>query len=314
LLVGTTSDRWEPGGLRYRPGGMPNARPAIFALSTVVLAAACVTGAASPSPTPPSPAPTLAIEHANGPTDVILRMSTGGGFVPQGFLLTEAPEFTLFGDGTVIFRNPANVLAAPVPNDGVVRSARFKTARLTEVQVQELLEFAIGPSGLGIARAQYDPCCVADAPSTTFILRAGGLKKEVSVGALDFDDPQPGPDSLVRKAFKGLAERLRNLERSGIPSPAFAPTAYRGILFDSGAGGLAVPLRNWPWTAFGPDGFTSPADPNGNQTPTRTLTAAEVAALKVDGIEGGAQSIALRTSNGRIFLLGLRPLLPDEKS
>jgi hypothetical protein len=292
---------------------MPNARTAIFALSTVVLAAACATGAASLSPTLPTPAPTLAIEHAKGWADVVLRMSTGGGFVAPGFLLTEAPEFTLYGDGTVVFRNPANVPVAPVPDDGVFRNAAFKTARLTEAQIQELLEFAIGPSGLGIARAQYDPCCVADAPSTTFILRAGGLDKEVSVGALDFDDPKPGPDSLVRKAFKGLAERLRNLDRIGIPSPAFVPTAYRGILFD-GAGGGAVPIRDWPWMAFGPDGFTSPADPNGNQTPTRTLTADEVASLKVSGIEGGAQSIALRTSNGKIFLLGLRPLLPDEKS
>jgi hypothetical protein len=313
LRIGTTIDRWEPDGLRYRPGHMPNARSAIFAVSTVVLAA-CAAGTASPSPTPSTPAPTLAIEHAKGATDVVLRMSTGGGFVPQGFLLTEAPEFTLYGDGTVVFRNPANVPTAPVPDDGVIRSAWFRTARLTEAQVQELLEFAIGPSGLGIARAQYDPCCVADAPSTTFTLRAGGLDKEVAVGALDFDDPQPGADSFVRKAFKGLAERLRNLDRSGMPSPAYVPAAYRGILFDAGGGGLAVPIRDWPWTAFGPDGFISPADPNGNQTPTRTLTADEVAELKVNAIEGGAQSIALRTSNGKIFLLGLRPLLPGEKS
>ncbi|MEO8228268.1 MAG: hypothetical protein ABI628_00750 [Chloroflexota bacterium] len=292
---------------------MPNARPATFALSTVVLAAACATGAASPSPIPPTPAPTLAIEHAKGATDVVLRMSTGGGFVPAGFLLTEAPEFTLYGDGTVVFRNPANGPAAPVPDDGVIRNAPFRTARLTEAQVQELLEFAIGPSGLGIARAQYDPCCVADAPSTTFNFRAGGPNKEVTVGALDFDDPQPGPDSLVRKAFKGLAERLRNLDRTGVSSPVFVPAAYRGVLFEGG-GGLAVPIRDWPWTTFGPDGFTAPADPNGNQTPTRTLTADEVAALKISGLEGGAQSIALRTSNGKILLLGLRPLLPGEKS
>lgn len=313
LRIGTTRDGWEPVGLRYRPGDMPNARSAIFALSTVFLAAACATGAASPSPVPPTPAPTLAIEHAKAATDVVLRMSTGGGFVAPGFLLTEAPEFTLYGDGTVVFRNPANVPAAPVPDDGVFRGAAFKTARLTEAQVQELLEFAIGPSGLGIARAQYDPCCVADAPSTTFTLHAGGLNKEVTVGALDFDDLQPGPDSLVRKAFKGLAERLRNLDRIGIPSPVYVPVAYRGILFDAG-GGVEVPVRDWPWTAFGPEGFTAPADPNGNQTPTRTLTAGDVAALKVSGLEGGAQSIALRASNGKIFLLGLRPLLPGEKS
>jgi hypothetical protein len=134
------------------------------------------------------------------------------------------------------------------------------------------------------------------------------------VGALDFDDPQNGPDTLPRKAFKALAERLRNLDRGGVPSPAYVPTAYRGILFDDNGGGLAVPIHDWPWTAFGPDGFTNPADPNSFPTPIRTLTAAEVAALKVNGVEGGAQSIALRTSAGKRYLLGLRPLLPDEKS
>jgi hypothetical protein len=292
---------------------MPNPRRALLALSTVVLVAACAGVTASPSPTPPStPAPTLTVEHAKGATDVVLRMSTGGGFVAPGFLLTEVPEFTLYGDGTVVFRNPADVAPAPVPDDGVFRSAGFRTARLTEAQIQELLEFAIGPGGLGIARAQYDPCCVADAPSTTFTLRAGGLDKLVNIGALDFDDPQPGPDTLVRKAFKTVADRLRNFDRGGVPSPAYIPTAYRGILSDGG-GGLAVPIHDWPWTAFGPDGFSAPADPNSFPTMTRTLTADEVDALNVKGIEGGAQSIALRTSDGKVFLLALRPLLPGEK-
>ncbi|MDQ2964446.1 MAG: hypothetical protein M3R57_01140, partial [Chloroflexota bacterium] len=73
-------------------------------------------------------------------------------------------------------------------------------------------------------------------------------------------------------------------------------------------------IHNWPWTTFGPDGFTSPADPNSFPTPTRTLTVEEVAALKVTGIQGGAQSIALRSSNGKVFMLALRPLLPGEKN
>jgi hypothetical protein len=296
-------------------GDMPAIRPALVALSTLLLVAACTSAAASPSPTPsPTPDPTLAVEHAKGATDVVLRMSTGGGFVPAGFFKTEAPEFTLYGDRTAVFRNPAEVEMAPNPDDGVIRNARFKTARLTEGQVQELLEYAIGPGGLGIARALYEPCCIADAPSTTFILRAGGLDKEVSVGALEFDDPQPGPDSIVRKAFKALAERLRNLDGIGVPSPDYVPTAYRGILFDGNAGGLPGPVHEWPWTAFGLDGFTVPPEDTGFQIPTRTLTAAEVAVLKVSGIQGGAQNIVLRSSDGKNFLLALRPLLPDEKS
>ena len=49
------------------------------------------------------------------------------------------------------------------------------------------------------------------------------------------------------------------------------------------------------------------------QTPIRTLTAADVAKLGLDGVAGGAQSILLK-SDDRIYALTLRPLLPDETS
>ena len=47
-----------------------------------------------------------AIEHPTGPTDVVLRYEEGGGFVMPAFLATQAPHFTLYGDGTIVFRNP----------------------------------------------------------------------------------------------------------------------------------------------------------------------------------------------------------------
>nr|MBA2757141.1 hypothetical protein [Chloroflexota bacterium] len=53
------------------------------------------------------------IEHATGATDIVLRYEEGGGFVMPSFLATNVPHFTLYGDGTVIFRNP--MLEAPQP-------------------------------------------------------------------------------------------------------------------------------------------------------------------------------------------------------
>ncbi len=286
-------------------------RLAPLALSTVLLMAACTGSAPSPTPSPaPTAAPTLAIDHPTGATDVVLRMSTGGGFVAPGFMLTEVPEFTLYGDGTVVFRDPAAVPVAPVPDDGVFRSAPFKSARLTESQVQELLAFAIGPGGLGIARDMYEPGGIADAPSTTFTLNADARHKSVTVGALDFDQPQPGPDTAARTAFRTVADRLRHLDQEIAAGP-FAPVGYRGILADGAGGVLTAPPHAWPWT-FGPDGFKAPADPSAFASLTRTLTADDVAALGISGIAGGAQSIALRTAGGKVYTLSLRPLLPDE--
>jgi hypothetical protein len=298
---------------------MSNVRFAALTLGTVLLIAACTAAGGSPgggspgsgTPAPSSPPP--GIEHGTGASEVLLRMATGGGFVAPGFLATEAPEFTLYGDGTVVFRDPAD--QPPVAEaDPVVRFALFKTARLSEAQIQDLLAFAIGPSGLGIARAQYDPCCIADAPSTRFTLRAGGLDKTVSVGALGFDEPQPGPDTAARKAFTALRDRLVDLDTVGglITVERYRPAAYRGFLLDGGPpapGGGAI---DWPWTAFGPDDFSVPADPNAYQMGSRTLTAADVAALGLVDLEGGAQGIPLRGPGTKAHILSLRPLLPDD--
>ncbi len=294
---------------------MLTARLIPLALSTVSILAACTSAGGPPPTASPTPtvAPSLGIDHPTGATQIVLRMSTGGGFVAPGVLATEVPEFSLYGDGTVVFRDPTAAPPAPVPDDGIYRGAPFKTARLREGQMQDLLAFAIGPGGLGMARDEYAPGGIADAPSTTFTLQADGRQKTVTVGALDFDQPQPGPDTTARAAFRQLAAHLRQLDENGIEAGPYAPSAYRGILADGAAGVGGAPAHDWPWT-FGPDTFTAPADPSAFATPTRTLTADDVAALKVSGTSGGAQSIALRTDDGKVYLLSLRPLLPDEKS
>ena len=306
--------------LRYRRAGMSRLRLAPIGLLSTILLAACVGAGGSPGasvgPTA-SPVPTAtttpAIDHPTGATDVILRMATGGGFVAPGTLLTEIPEFSLYGDGTLVWRDPAKSYVEPSPSDGIARWLPFQTAKLNEAQVQALLADAIGPGRLGTAREDYPPCCVADAPSTTFTLRAGGLEKVVTVGALGFDEPQASPDDGARAAFKALSGRLLAPDLGGAPVSDYVPAAYRGILSDAVDPSVATNPRPWPWTAFGPADFT-PSGPDGLPVPTRTLTAADVAALHLDGIAGGASSIGLKTTDGKVYLLSLRPLLPDERS
>ncbi len=290
---------------------MLDLRSALLAVSATAFIAGCV-GAAPPSTASPLPsaAATLAIDHPSGPTDVILRMSTGGGFLAPGALLTEIPEFTLYGDGRLIARVPESAVPSPALDDGIFRSASFLTTRLSEAQIQDALADAIGRGGLASARERYDPCCIADAPSTTFTVHADGLAKTVTVGALDFDEPSPGPDSAARTAFRELAVRLRQCCGGGTKSVPYLPATYRGILSD-GPGIPVGAIRDWPW-AFGPDGFVPSTSGPGFGVPTRTLSAEEVALLTVADVGGGAQSIALRAKDGKDYLLSLRPLLPDE--
>ena len=93
----------------------------LAAIVAAVALAACTgtttpSASASPSGSPggspgPSAAPSAspssavgAIDHKTGATDVVLRLESGGGFVPIDFLASQAPTFTLFGNGVIVFQ------------------------------------------------------------------------------------------------------------------------------------------------------------------------------------------------------------------
>ena len=295
-------------------------RTLLFPLLFVALAACTASGgASSPSPStsasaPPSSAPTptavAGIEHATGSTDIVLRYENGGGFVAPGFLATETPIFTLYGDGVVVFRNPA--LDMPQAVGSVFPQNPLRTAKLSEEQIQDLLEFALGDGGLGIARANYENGMIADAPTATFTVNAGGLQKKVTVYALGMDvDPANSADAPARAAFQRLADRLADFDQGGsIATDVYQPTAYRGILMD---GQPAPDSIAWPWTDLKPTDFAFPADQNAFQLATHALTPAQVEATAVKDPQGGFQGLVITSPDGtKLYTLSVRPLLPDE--
>ena len=305
---------------------MSNTLRATLLLTSTLLLTACSVGGSAGSPGSPGPgssaspdggAPTstatpLAIDHARGASVVILRMSTGGGFMAPGFIVTEAPEFTLYGDGTIILRD-LKADASPAATGPVFRFLPFRTGRLTEAQVQVLLAFALDQGGLRTALAEYPPHGIMDAPSTTFTIAAGGLAKTINVGALGFDQAQPDPDAAARKAFLAMADRLTAFAHDGtFTTTPYQPTAYRGFLAEEGAQVPASGTITWPWSTFGPETFVPSTGGNGPAIPSRTLSAAAVAELGLPNLEGGAGGIVLRSQDGKTYALSLRPLLPDE--
>jgi hypothetical protein len=295
---------------------MPNPhRLPLLVCLTLFLAGCAASGGPSPSPAasasaPPSVAPTITgIDHATGATDVVLRMEEGGGFIRPEFLLTQGPIFTLYGDGTVIFRDTR--ATPPESKDGFGHALPYRTARLTEQQIQVFLDQAINGGGLGIARANYDPGNIADVPATTFTLKAGGLAKTVSVVALGMD-VRPGPDALTLTALAKLADRLRQFDQGGtFATDIYKPAKYRGTLWDSGFVPDTGP-RAWPWPNLSPADFTAPANAEALIFPRRTLTADEAAQLGIADFEGGLQQVSLKGPDGKVYSFALRPLLPDE--
>lgn len=299
-------------------------RPAAAVLLAAVTAAACTSGASptsspvsSPStpaasPADPTPPPSQSgIVHPTGATDIVLRVDEAGGFVPVEFFAAHVPYFTLYGDGTVVFVQNAPQ-AEPAP-DGIGRGSPLRTGKLTEAQVQDLLEFALRDGGLAIARADYQNPLVADAPTTTFEIHADGGNKTVSVVALGMDG-EPGPDTAIKTSLAKLAERLRDFDRGGsLSSDPYSPAAYRAVLTDATGSGQAG--RAWPWSSIKLDEFSFPADSSALRQGSRVMSPDEIAALGISGAESGVQSgVAVTGPDNKLYSLVVRPLLPDEKS
>jgi hypothetical protein len=290
------------------------------ALAIVLVACSSSTGASSPpsgsagspepaaSGAPPSLAPD-AIDHKTGATDIVLRWEEGGGHMIMGFAATSAPHFTLYGDGTVIFRNP--MLELPPAEGSVFKNNPMRVTKLTEEQVQALLLLALGDGGLANAKPNYTNDMVADASTTIFTIEAGGTKKTVSIYALGMDN-QNLADGPALVAFKNLADLLGDFDQGGtVATDVYQPEAYRGVLFEA-PGIEATDVRPWPWPDLTTADFKAAADPNGIQFPHRTMTPAEIDLLKITDYEGGFQNVVLRDPDGKLYQFSLRPLLPGE--
>ncbi len=289
----------------------PSLLPALALVATLAACSPNSTGSPNPSSSPgttpePSGTPGVGIEHETGATDVVLRFEEGGGFVPMGFLAGQAPTFTLYGDGTIIFRDWSQ--QQPPVIGGAMPQLPFQTVKLTGDEIQQLLEFMIGPGALGIARAAYDPGNVADAPTAVFTINAGGITKTVSVVALGFENPQ-SPDALILTQLAAAGTRLREFKAAN--AAIWQPERYRGVLSTDAFGAP----RDWPWPDLAPGDWHDITTPNGFTWNARTMTAAEIDALGMEDIEGGVINVVLNgPGDGNVYSFTLRPLLPDEEA
>lgn len=290
---------------------------ALLALALTTLLAACTGGpGASPSPTNPGPTPTPSptpsptfgpndISHPTGRTDIVLRMEQGGGFVPFGFLFTQSPSFTLYGDGTVIFKQNDTRAGDPFGGQAMLP---WLVGHMTEADIQALLNFALTTGRLANARDNYDNPMVADAGTTFFNLNAGGVEKVVSIYALGLDD---GPDRADRAGFGDLAEVLNDFgHQSGLDLGevvAYEPELYKTLLME-GFGEPVGQVLDWPWDDLTLADWPQAEEPDGR---IKMLDAEHVAKL-MEVPNGGHVGVWVRTPDGTNVQFGVRPLLPDE--
>ncbi len=272
--------------------------------------------AATPPPTPiPTGTPVALIDHATRSTDVVLRFDDGYGDYGICELcggwssFTPGPEFTLFGDGTVLFRFER---AEPLPVEGpIMRGRPFRIGHLDEQQVQALLGFALGEGGLGSARERYDTRTDTDDPGySTYTIRVGGVDKVVEI----VGSPDP---------FEAMTEHLVGLDRdNGIPTQVWAPDHYWGLLIEASSwmevGVMAEPDRAdvaaWPWPRITPwvsSTATHPVQENRH----RVMSATEAAVLGLSDNGGVVQRIYLIGPDAKtIYSFSLWPMFPNERS
>ncbi|HET6171556.1 MAG TPA: hypothetical protein VFD90_03050 [Gaiellales bacterium] len=161
------------------------------------------------------------IAHPTSANKVVLRVSTGGGFVAPQTNLRALPAFTLFGNGAVIVPGPVPQL---FPGPAIFPLVRTK---LSERQVQALLQRA-RRAGL-LVRGPIDygdmgAVGVSDGPTTTLIVNAGGSRVTRQAYALGIGAGHGRLTAKQVKTREALARFVAGLPR-GLAGARYAPRA-----------------------------------------------------------------------------------------
>ena len=296
---------------------IPVSRPLVVIATLGALVAAGCGGADTDSPAGSSTTPPAsqagAIEHATGPTDIVLRVNTGGGFVPVEFNLKSLPSYTLYGDGTVIRPVVSSADVAQAPN-----VTPLETIKLDETGIQSLLEQAKAAGLLAPGTVDYGDMGalgVSDMPTTNVTLNAGGVTASHDAYGLLFAPTEPPAGNLTpaqRDARAALRGFVALTEQQDPKATAYAPTRLAVWI----APALAQPTGDsepvvWPLA-------TAPAvsdTPGAEGIDFRcTVVEGDDAATLVDAVQkapAGAQWIASPDRNAT-FQVVVRALLPDE--
>jgi hypothetical protein len=259
---------------------------------------ASVSGAAA------GPARHAVIGHPTAATRVVLRVSSGGGFVTPQTNLRAMPSFTLYGDGTVIV---PGVVTQVYPGPAIYPLVR---SRLSEREVQALLRRASLAGLLARGAIDYGTVGVSDMPTTTLLVNAGGKHVQREAYALGATAGGNGLSAGQARARHALARFIAELPHglAGALSTPRAVAVYVGPFTgpaQPGASPIVWPLKRNLATAG-----------------TRVSSGLSYRCISVGGRDAKVLLARLRTANelsrwtlaapGKSYEVIARPLLPDE--
>jgi hypothetical protein len=253
------------------------------------------------------------IEHSTAPDHVLIRLAFEGGYTPIGWTYTNAPTFSLYGDGTLVLPG-AQIEIYPSPALPAISSRR-----VDEPGVQAILEEAL--DAIAEVPADLDDLGfmnIADASTTVITVSAGGIDRTIRVYALA--DVTERPEGMPEREYRArvrLAELVTELgsleswipDGSLGPEAAYEATAARLFVSDHRKVEDLVqePIR-WPLESR-LDGFGEAVDPvyRCGVVEGADWTAVREAASR-------ANELSPWTDGGTSYSILFRPLLPDENT
>jgi hypothetical protein len=246
------------------------------------------------------------IAHPTGATSVVLRVTTGGGFVTQQTSLRTMPSFTLYGDGTVITPGAIRMI---YPGPAILPLVR---SRLSERQVQAVLRRARQAGLLAPGAIAYGMPGVSDMATTTLVLNAAGRSVRRSAYALGMTAPGGRVTAKQARARRVLASFIARLPH-GAAGARYTPHAI--ALYVQPASGPAQPGAHriaWPLES----NLATAGKHGASGLSYRCITVRGRDVETLLATLGRANELSRwvpRAGSSARFSIVARPLLPDER-
>jgi hypothetical protein len=294
----------------------------VFAIASLVAACSGSALTESPAATLPlatsSPAPTPSPSGTPAASaELVLRVTTEGGFIGPAAHLAQLPEVAVYADGRIF-------TPAPVPAIYPGPLVPVESVRNVGAGGVAAIRAAIAAAGLD-AGGGTSPGIAPDAPDTVFEVGAGDQTVTTRFPALG-GGPGPGQPGLPgastdprRARAEALLARLTDpTDPWGAPATAstpYTPTAYRifvapGAPADAGLPSPPVPVA-WP-LATPLASFGKPAQPDRGISGLRVGVVSLADTVTLGSVLAAATQITPFTSGGESYTLYVTPLLPDE--
>jgi hypothetical protein len=296
------------------PASRPAAPLAVLAAAALVAIVAAACGpAASPSPAASQPASSPGASPSAA-AQLILRITSEGGFIGPAANLATVPTVSVYADGRIM---------TPGPVDTVFPGPLLPTVAILDVGPSGIAKIvaAIRAAGLDQSSSGGGGGVPGDLGMTVFMVNLDGTpvttRLVLSGGGPGIPGGLGSPDPSVAAAkalFDRLTDPTETWGTTNAASSTLAPTAYRVFAAPGAPAGddsSAQPAVAWP-LATPLAQFGAPAVPDRGIAGLRQGAVFGAEAAILGPVLAKANSQTAFISGGTLYTLYVRPLLPDE--